>query len=217
MADSDLTLAATLATELGVSSADARLPRLIQVASDAVRGYLRRARLHYGAAIVEKVRGFGTKRLVLDVCPIVSIASIVMPDGSTVDASEYVIEEAEAGLMQRDAGWLNTGVTKPGLLYDLVDAGTQKPSIVVTYAGGWVTPAQVVSPLVRSLPFDIEEATIQTAVGLYRRGGADGTIGSESLGDYSVSYRLPNSIIGVGGIIPDSVLAQLAAYRRSYP
>lgn len=117
-ADSDLTLAATLATELGVDPADAKLPRYIAVASEAIRQYLNRRQLHYAAAYVEKVPGFvGTPRLVLGLTPLGTIASIVLPDGTTVDGSEYVVEDADAGLVYRDTGWAFTGLVQAGLLY----------------------------------------------------------------------------------------------------
>jgi hypothetical protein len=84
-----------------------------------------------------------------------------------------------------------------------------------------VTPNQVASSgwsalLPRTLPFDLEQATIDTAVALYRRGGMDPNISAESMGSYSVSYRNPNSVIGLGlgGFIPDLARASLDNYVR---
>lgn len=216
MADSDLTLPATVATELGVSSGDAKLPRYVSAVSDAVRKYLNRARVHYGAGISEPVKGFGRPRLVLNVTPILSIASITLDDGTVVDSSEYSIEDAEAGFVFRELGWPYTGQVRRGLLYADRDAGTEKASITVVYTAGWVTPAQVTGQLVRTLPYDLEEAVVQACVALYRRSGEDPRIASESLGDYSVSYQSPNVMtgLGTGGILPSSVLPQLDAYVR---
>lgn len=212
---SDLTLASTVALELGVEATDARLPRLVAVASAAVARYLNRAQLHYQAGRVDKVPGFGRVRLVLDLAPVLSIASIVLPDSSTVDPAEYSIENAEAGLLYRSVGWPQTGLVRAGLLYADRDSGTEASIIVATYTGGWVTPAQAADPTwsgpARSLPYDLEEAVVQTAAQLHRKGGQDGTIASETLGAYSVSYRLPNSISA--GIIPDAVVPILNRYR----
>lgn len=205
--DSDLTLPATVATELagGVLSSDPRLPRLISVASEAIARHLDR-QLHYVAAITEKVKGYGRPRLLLNVTPIVSIASVTLDDGSVV--TDYVREDDVAGILYRRAGWPNTGLSRGGLPPGNDPApGTQEPSITVVYAGGWVTPAQAGT---RTLPYDIEEACIQTVVGLYRGNGRDQDVASEGLGDYSVSYREPS----VGGVLPEKVLPLLARYVR---
>lgn len=206
MADSDLTLPATVATELagGVLSSDPRLPRLIAVASEAIAAHLGR-RLHYGATITEKVKGFGRPRLILDVTPIISIASITLEDGTVV--TDFVRENDLAGCVYRRSCWPSTALARAGLPPANAPApGTEEPSITVVYAGGWVTPAQSGT---RTLPYDIEEACIQTVVGLYRGNGRDPEVASESLGAYSVSYRGQ-----LGGVLPDKVLPLLAPYRR---
>jgi hypothetical protein len=217
MADSDLTLAATAAEALGVSAADPKLPRLIGASSEAIAGYLRRPRLHYGAAIVERLAGYvGQVRLWLGVTPVLSVASVSLPDGTVLGSGDFTLED-EAALC-RSAGWPYTGGIRAGLLYDMPAVGTEEKSIVATYAGGWVTPAQAASGVwagpSRSLPYELEEACIQTVAHLYRKQGTDPTVASESLGDYSVSYRLPSNLVGVGGILPDAVLLQLDRYRR---
>lgn len=218
MADSDLTLSATVATELagGVLASDARLPRLIAVASEAISRHLNR-RLHYSAAITELVAAFSRPRLLLNVTPIVAITSVTLGDGSVV--TDFTRENDEAGFLYRRSGWPSTGLSRGGLPpQNDIAPGTHESSTTVVYGGGWVTPAQAagvgwVGPA-RSLPYDIEEACIQTVIGLYRGNGKDPSIATEGLGDYSVSYRGANAIVGVGGILPDSVLAQLARYSR---
>lgn len=210
MADSDLTLPATVALELGGTVDQARLTRLISAASAAIARNLNRPRMHYGAAISEKVAGYGRERLVLGVAPVISLTSVTLEDGTVLDPSDYELEDSDAGLLYRGSGWPWTGVLRPGLLPNELVAGSERPSITVVYSGGWVTPAQAGS-LTRTLPYDIEEAAVQTVVALYRKAGADPTVASESLGDYSVSYR---GTMSPGGIIPEAVLAQLATYRR---
>lgn len=212
MADSDLTLPATVATEIGVTAGDARLPRLVSAASDAIARYLSR-RLHYGAAITEKVPAFGRPRLLLDVTPIVSVASVTLSDGTVV--TDFTRENDEAGFLYRRACWASTGLSRGGLppQNDLAP-GTEEPSITVVYAGGWVTPAQAAaptSPPTRTLPYDLEEAAIQTVSGLYRGNGRDPSVASEGLGDYSVSYR---GEISPAGIIPPNIIGLLEKYRR---
>lgn len=217
MADSDLTLPATVATELagGVLSSDARLPRLIAMASAVIASHLGR-RCHYGATITEKVKGYGRPRLLLDVTPIVSVASVTLDDGTVV--TDFTRENDAAGFLYRRGCWPSTGLTRGGLPPGNDPApGTEESSITVVYAGGWVTPAQaaaLVSPPTRTLPYDIEEACIQTVIDRYRGNGRESDLASESLGDYSVSFRAPDPSRGMGGIIPDRVLPLLAKYAR---
>lgn len=209
MAISDLTLPATAAEALGVEPSDPRLPRLIAVASEVIRRYLDRPQLHYGAVIVERLRGYAEQvRLRLGVLPVVSVTTVVLPDGTSLAASEYTIEDPAGGVLYRSVGWPYTGLVRAGLLYDSPAVGTEAQSIVATYAGGWVTPAQVGT---RTLPYDLEEACIQVVSALYRSMGKDPLVASESLGDYSVSYR---GQMPLGGMVPDAVLAQLDGYRR---
>lgn len=214
-ADSDLTTPATVALELGVSAADPRLPRLISVASDAIAAFLNR-QLHYIAGMTELVQGFGRPRLLLNVSPIVSITSITLPDGTVV--TDYIRENDKAGILYRRSGWASTALARGGLPpQNDVAPGTQEPAISVVYSAGWVTPAAVAG--VRSLPYDIEEACVQTVVTRYRRGGQDEAISQEALGDYSVTYRDQMGIASRGsaestGMLPDSVVAQLAKYSR---
>jgi hypothetical protein len=214
--NSDLTLPATAAEALGVDASDAKIPRYIGVASEAIRRYLDRPQLHYSAAVVERLAGYvGQVRLRLGVLPVLTVASVVLPDGTSLTGTEYALEDSESGALYRSVGWPYTGLVRSGLLYDAPAVGTEGRTIVATYAGGWVTPAQASVVLPRTLPFDLEDACVQTVKALYRRPD-DPNITAESLGDYSVSYRSNNTIIGVGvgGLIPDTVIAQLQLYRR---
>lgn len=202
MADSDLTTVAAAADVLGVSASDPKLPRLIGAASGAIRRYLNRPQLHYGASIVEKLPGFeGQVRLYLGVAPLISVASIVLPDGTTLDPADYTIEDLEAAALYRAAGWPYTGLCDDGgRLYG------EAKTIVVTYAGGWVTPAQSGT---RNLPFEIEEACLLTVKSLYQY--RDPAITSESLGDYSVTFATATE---GDGVIPPAAQALLSTHRR---
>lgn len=214
--NTDLTLLATVGAINGVDGTDASLPRYISAASDAVRRYLHRSSdgLAYQSAFVETLPGHGTYRLVLGLTPLITIGSVALPDGSVLASTEYAIEDADFGFLRRDSGWPSTASVLPGIVQRDPVPGTEKRSIIVTYAGGWVTPAQFASIAwagpARSLPFDIEEATIQTVVELYRRGGDAKGISSERLGDYAVGY-FPGALEHA---IPGTARALLDGYRR---
>ena len=203
--DSDLTTLDSAAGALGVSAADPKLPRLIGAASEAIRRYIGRPQLHYSASIVEKLPGYaGQVRLYLGAVPLISVASVVLPDGTTlVPTDDYVVEDLATAALYRRVGWPFTGVDEGGVLY------AEEKAIVVTYAGGWVTPAQAGT---RTLPYDLEHACILAVVSAYRSEPRDASIASESLGDYSVSFARPSP--SGGGVLPDAALALLNTYRR---
>lgn len=213
MADTDLTTPATAAAELGITQSDARLKRLISVASSAIRRYLERPLLHYAAGHVEKVPGFGRPRLVLSRTPVLSVASVVL-DGATFAASEYSIEDADAGFLWRSGGWPSTASVQGGLVQSDPAVGFERAGYVVTYTGGWVTPAQADTAgwggPARSLPEELEQACIDTVTALYRSGGNDPSVSSESMGDYSVTYRDSHQ----AGVIPARAMPMLDMWRR---
>lgn len=207
--DSDLTTAATAADVLGVSAADPKLPRLIGAASESIRRYIDRPRLHFTEGFVERLPGYLQQvRLRLGLLPVISVASVVLPGGTSLAADEYVREDDEAGVLYRATGWPWTGLVRAGVLYDSPAVGSEAKTIVATYTGGWVTPAQVGT---RTLPFDLEEVCLQAISSMYRRQGLDPLVTAESLGDYSVSFR---EVPALEGLLPSASLAQLSSYRR---
>lgn len=192
--------------ELGITVAtyDTRLERLIHAVSSSIAGYCGRT-LHYDAAISESVAGFGGPRIMLEHVPIVSITSITM-DGLTLDATDYEIEDAAAGFVRRESGWVWSARSSDNIAGDPI-AGTEEREIDVVYKGGYVTAGQVtVGPpaLTRTLPYDIEDATIQLVADRYRNPSS--RIASERLLSASVTYRDSD--------IPQEIRAVLDRYKR---
>lgn len=216
MALTDLTLPITLAEELGVGVGDTRLKRVIAAASAAIRQYCDRD-FHYQAGKVELATPrLLSPRLVLSLTPVLAVTSVTLEGGQVVDPSEVVIENGDAGIIRRDAGWPWSGLARGGIMPNEPLAGSERPSITVTYTGGWVTPAQADSQgwsalLPRTLPEDLEQACIELAVALYRRGPNDPAVQSESLGSYSVTYRAQ----GPTDFLPPTVKGLLGSYKRA--
>jgi hypothetical protein len=208
-----LTTLANAKDELGItdSTQDDRLERYILQASSAIEGYCDRA--FRKTSQVETLQASGTRRIVLARTPLASLTSIVV-DETTVDADEYEIEDASAGIVYRERGWPRRDAVVPWSISHDAIAGTAKRDVVVTYTGGYVLPND--STGTRDLPFDVEAACLLTVVSIYRGRGRDRAVSSKGTGDASVSYRLPNTIIGVGmgGVIPDEATVMLAKYRR---
>lgn len=203
----------TLRDELGLAdnSQDGRLERYDLQASAAIQAYCDRE--FRKEATTERLQGSGTQRLVLSRTPLVSIASVVI-DGETIDADEYEIEDAAAGILYRENGWPRLDNVVAGSISRDSMAGTGKADIVVTYTGGYVLPNDTVGT--RNLPVELEQACILTVTSLFRGRGRDRAVASKATGDASISYRLPNQIIGVGagGVIPDEAVGLLAKFRR---
>jgi len=69
-----------------------------------------------------------------------------------------------------------------------------------------------VSVAVRSLPYDVEEACIETAKAWYLQSARDPAVASRSVGDLSVSYRAPS--IDAGESLPIEALKRLRSWVR---
>jgi len=208
-----LTTLANAKDELGItdSTQDDRIERYILQASAACEGYCDRS--FRKTSQVETLQASGTRRLVLSRTPLASVASIVV-DGTTVDADEYSIEDAAAGIVYRERGWERRDAVVPWSISQDAIAGTAKRDVVATYTGGYVLPNDTSGT--RDLPYDLEAACLLTVVSIFRGRGRDRAVSSKGTGDASIAYRLPNTIIGVGagGVIPDEATVMLSKYRR---
>jgi hypothetical protein len=78
-----------------------------------------------------------------------------------------------------------------------------------------VTPTKMAGPvLVRSLPYDLEDAVVQLVVYRYRSKGRDQSIASESLLNASVSYKAPFATVEALKTSMPFVYDVLRAYSR---
>ena len=162
-----LTSLQTVKDELGIgagdNSVDAKLERLVGVASNAIEKFCNR-KFARQTETNARVAGYGTPRLTLDRTPIVSITSISL-DNETVDPSEYYVEDADIGWVHRqDSSW---EWTQP--------AGGERGYVpeerryLVTYVGGYYLPWDEAHT--RDLPYEIEEACLIAVVSRFRASG----------------------------------------------
>ncbi|WP_404362881.1 hypothetical protein ACIHQR_23100 [Corallococcus coralloides] len=179
-----------MADDLGVAVTP-RLASLVTAASRAVAGYCGRV-FEYGQGLVEYPAGYGRPLLLLDRPPVVLVVG-VWAGGAFVPAEEYESHGklADAGMLYRRRGVWPETARSGGLVVESVDSfqGGQD-AIRVVYDGGFVTPGQRALDASRmvTLPEDVQEAAVLTAVQLYRSRGVDAMVASESIGDWSVSY-----------------------------
>lgn len=204
-----LTLLATVLDELGLTSdsggaQDLRLERYILAVSEQIASHCGRV-FQRDAAVVERVAGFGTTRLVLARAPVNALTSISI-DGTLQDMTQVSIEDAKAGIIYRASGWASTAPSLPGISQGPAH-GQEEKRIVVTYDGGYVTPFQVGVPTpVRTLPYDLEDACVELVLSRWRSRGVDPRIAAE--GSQNASRTV------FGSELPPHIAAVLARYAR---
>lgn len=116
---------ATVKTEIGISGSgdDTFLTTLIDEASERVSSICNRP--FYRAQFRETGKGSGTLRQTVSRLPVVSIDAVSY-DGDALDATDFSIEDAEAGFLYYSAGWTHT---------------SDPTDWVVTYTAGFFCPA----------------------------------------------------------------------------
>lgn len=118
---------------------------LIDQASAAIERHCQRT---FGREVVlETARAYGDNHLQLSRTPIVAVASVLF-DGTDV-ILDYLVEDRDAGLLYRRAGWLSTASFHPGLTgrqrwpgwgHPLPDS--EEARFSATYTGGYILPSQ---------------------------------------------------------------------------
>lgn len=199
---------------IAVGDDDDAVIRTINRASARVAAFLGRA-IHYDAAIVESVAGFGTTDLVLSRFPIVAVASIAF-DG-VAQAIDFDLNSKSAGVLYRRTGWTWTTIRNPGVAQDPLPDAEEK-LFSVAYSAGWWTsaqgPASALPAGATLLPDDIEQAALELVSSMYSRRGSGTDVASESLLGYSVTYRPGVAADGswTAGLPPD-VAAMLMPHK----
>lgn len=186
------------------SDDDEWLASLIHGASAAIEQYTNRifARQTY----IETVAGSDHPKLLLSHTPIQSITSITCDSEPIVD---YDIEDADAGVLHRDVGWLRTAWVGWEVERRVVPL-TDELNHTVEYEAGYLLPGQTD----RNLPYDVEQACVITVMHWYRRerrGGGD--VQSKKVGDLSVTYEFQTAKLGEFGekvALPPEVRSMLS-------
>ncbi len=203
LAANALTTTAALETELGITtgSKTAVCERAINATSAAIQKYCDR---NFCREVLtdERVAGYGTQRLLLSRRPLVSIQAVTI-EGVTIDSTEYRIDDAEAGILFRRAGWDWTAPYQPDAADPGRLAGSEEKAYLVSYTGGYVLPTAVSG---RDLPYDLEQAALIAAVAAYRaRGKYSKLVESTVEGEQRPWYDY---------LLPPNCRALLAPYKR---
>jgi hypothetical protein len=203
----------TIIVGVGVEQVpDIVLADLLARASSAIA---RECRQVFGTEkVAETLDGSGSRLLGLSRMPITTIHSI-LEDSATVDASEYSIEDAEAGAVYRANGWGRTGGLRMwgteaySSGYILPGMGTQR--YTVTYTAGYVLPGQS-NP---TLPGAVEQACLETVKSWWFTRDSDPNITSLKADDIAITYARAQTAADAGSL-PTVALGYLRNYRRVY-
>jgi hypothetical protein len=217
--DNALTERDTVKTELGIdlgdTSQDALIDRLINAVSSAMDKHCRR--VFARGTLSEKVAGKGTPVIMLERPPIVSVATVDEDGEALTEGDDFEIHHANTATLYKIGGaWLWRTMGTGGIKNDPL-AGYERKLITVGYDGGYTTPHQVTTaayPGPSTLPAEIEEAAIFSVVAAYHSSGQDRRIANERLMDAAVAYAARNRITGrgMGGILVDESIDILAPY-----
>jgi hypothetical protein len=206
-----LTTLARANAELGTSGEDAYIEQLIEAVSERIAKYCGRV-LHYSDAQEDTIPGYGDTFLVVSRPPIEEITSIEY-NSSEIDSSNYIIDDADAGLIYSERGWTWTALRSACLVGADKLVGTENPLYVVVYKGGYITPQQDADGVgTRDLPYDLEDAAIEAITYRYRRKGKDPSIVSEKLLGSGVTYASHSDLDASG--FPPHVRSVLDTYKH---
>ncbi len=206
---------------LGITGAsdDEVLVRLGERAVDAIEGYLGYPiRLQVYS---ESVPAYGGRHLMLSRTPIRCVLrlfdSTSTGEATEYASSEYRIENADAGLLSRDAGWPWTAPIATEFV-DVRRPGEETRPYYAEYGAGWrLTGATSTDAGVTSTgpdaPGDILQALDETIKGWYVGRQQDASVQSVTVGSLSMTFRSAESAQG-GGTLPLGATAILARRKR---
>jgi hypothetical protein len=164
---------------LGLGDIPEGMEQLVLAASRAIERYcgITFAQQTYQ----ETLNGTDHENLLLTHAPIVGTPTVTA-DGSPV--VDFEVGDANAGILYREVGWAR--IAWVGWNHDVeVDRmASGYPLFVVDYTAGYKLPADKDT----TLPPDIEEAAIMTAIQWYRRTNRDSDIRIKKVGDLSITY-----------------------------
>lgn len=148
----------------------------------------------------ETAPGFGGRELLLSRTPILRVLrvfdSTTTCEANVYTSSQYRIEDAEAGILSMDGGFLWTALIGPGVA-DHVVPGSEQRKWLVEYVAGWTPPAGSTATCSNyststgpTLPGDIEQAVLMKAKEMYQ---GDANVASKAIGDLRIDYAVGRS------------------------
>lgn len=193
-----MTDAATLGTQLGFDAVQiGDNESLFNSVIDRVSGFITRyTGRSFAQETVKETLGcpmsfssLGGFRLMLSRTPIKSITSIKYKEG-LIDASNYLIEDANAGFVWNTVRWTSTTV----FAGPLVPSPTRftRPDYEVEYVAGYKMPGETD----RDFPYELEQICLELAKDMFKKLDQDTDVIEETIGDTTVRYARSQTVIG---------------------
>ncbi len=210
-----LTTLTALKARLGITTTDTddQLQSAIDEASSAVEtyvGYPLSRKLYQ-----EDVGAYGNQQLMLSRTPVRAIDSITT-NGQAVDPTSYQVQLGK-GLIYRELGW----PWSAGVEWDLeghVVPKSERQAFRVIYEAGFLLGDSVAGGFLlngsRTLPNDIEHATLECAKMFFLSRKRDPGIENKRIGDLSITYRYRGLTGATPELLPSDSLGALQRYRR---
>jgi hypothetical protein len=161
------------------------------------------------ATLSEKVPGFGTDAIQVDVPPIKTLTAIAFKDDDPIDLADV---EFEGATIKRPGGFSWTAQRFVADISQQKLAGTELRNWKVDYTGGYVLPRDdgdanaPVNGAATDLPEDLEDACIELVRRKWFKLSRDPTLRSEKALSYSAAYNNKD--------LTDDIKATLNAYKR---
>jgi len=196
--------------ELGIANSnvdDDLIRRLIDQSSAAIVRYCERPFAE--EVYKETVAGFGSIYLMLSRTPVTAVSSVIR-NGDTI--TDFTIENPEAGLLLREAGWSWTAATGWNLTGYTI-ANSELPKFTVAYTAGY----ELSDDATPTLPFDVERAAIEMVKDMWLVRGQTATTGpikSKRVGDLAITYGTVTAAAEGFTRLPPRSLALLERWRR---
>jgi hypothetical protein len=237
-ASTSLTTLSRVQGELGLSTGT-DTDMLLDMIGRASSAICREVRRPFGLeTVTETLDGSGSRTLGLARTPVVEVTEVT-EDGTTLDTTEYEIEDGEAGALFRANGWSRSA----GLRMWGVEAfssgyilpGFQDRRYSVTYTAGYVLPGDANPFLLdgtldpQPLPGAVEQACLETVRAWYLgskaaitsvASGGTGAVSGVQIGSIKVSYGASAFEASSGSAVmssslPPSALGLLRNYYGS--
>lgn len=178
---------AFLGIDSSVTKDDANITLYINSASALINKYCNR---QFGLTQYDElINGSGTKKLILDNYPVMSIDTLLV-DENNVDVSQLIVTK-QNGIVFWPNGFFTRRLDQGRFMHPAPDV--VHPNIYVSYQSGYVLPKDHTDENPRTLPHDIELACLKLIRIINKSNevsqGKNVILKREQLGDWMVEYE----------------------------
>jgi hypothetical protein len=136
----------------------------------------------------ETIEGSGSTTLMLARTPVIGTPTIITVDNEVI--ADFVVEDAEAGILYRRQGWTAEVSYHRGISYDPLPYEGH-PRFVITYNAGYHLPSFPDDAAADEidLPGNVEQACILTVKAWWHKKNRDSSVSWKQVGDLALGYR----------------------------